>query len=247
VQIVALAVAGTVVVIPRAASAGPSDDRLFVELKRSGDRSMESLQFGPAIDAYSRALALQPDPALLYNLGRAHEGAGHFAVALDYFERFKATAPPALRAQVSALDELIERAAARTGKLTVEVVSPPHAKVRIAKGEPASAPMSARLDAGEVEIEVSADGYETVRRSARLAGGDSQTVRVSLPRVASPEAPAPAPAPASSSILSKWWFWAGGAAIVVGAGVLTVALVKERSPTQGDLPPGQVSGPLVRF
>ena len=69
--------------------------REFDALLRSAVQHYEAGQAREAISELERAYAIRPLPRLLYNLGRAHERAGSFAVAADYYNRFLLTSPDA--------------------------------------------------------------------------------------------------------------------------------------------------------
>lgn len=69
--------------------------REFDALLRSAVQHYEAGQAREAIVELERAYAIRPLPRLLYNLGRAHERAGSFSVAVDYYNRFLLTNPDA--------------------------------------------------------------------------------------------------------------------------------------------------------
>ena len=72
----------------------PRDSRReFDALLRSAVQHYEAGQAREAIVELERAYAIRPLPRLLYNLGRAHERAGSFTVAVDYYNRFLQTNP----------------------------------------------------------------------------------------------------------------------------------------------------------
>jgi len=66
-----------------------------------------------------------------------------------------------------------------------------------------------------------------------IAAGGRQEIDVTLTR--------------EPGITSRWWFWTALGAVVVSGTVLTVALVRERKAPSGDIAPGQIAAPLVRF
>ncbi len=126
--------------------------------------------------------------------------------------------------------QLLSRAA--TGVLVVQsqVVG---AEVLIDGKAMGRAPVEATLSAGTHPLLVRKDGYEPTSTSAVVGAGERRTVTI--------------PLEVKSPLVGKWWFWAG-VGVVVAAGVLTtVALVSERKADTGTYPPGQVSGPLLRY
>ena len=94
-------------------------------------------------------------------------------------------------------------------------------------------PVEVAVDAGTHRIRVTADGYSDAETSAVVEAKGRREVEVPLEK--------------SAPLTQKWWFWTGIGVVVVGGVVLTYALLTEREPGSGDIPPGRVSGPLVRF
>jgi hypothetical protein len=89
------------------------------------------------------------------------------------------------------------------------------------------------LAAGTHQVQVRREGYEPATSSAVVRVGE--TTRLDVPLHSPP------------AITSRWWFWTGVGAVVLGGTALTVALLTEREADSGSIAPGQVSGPLVRF
>ena len=96
-----------------------------------------------------------------------------------------------------------------------------------------TAPVETALDAGSHKIVVRRDGYDESETSAIVVAGDHKSVNVDL----APTAP----------ITAKWWFWTGIGVIVIGGISITAALLTEKKAGHGDIAPGQVAGPLLRF
>jgi hypothetical protein len=96
-----------------------------------------------------------------------------------------------------------------------------------------SAPAQTVLKAGEHRVLVRRQGYEEAETTAVILAG--RTTRLDVPL----DQPPP--------ITARWWFWTGVGVVVVGGIVLTAALLTERDADRGDIPPGQVSGPLLSF
>lgn len=96
-----------------------------------------------------------------------------------------------------------------------------------------NAPAEMRLQPGTHEVRVSRDGFEPETRSAVLKPTERKVITVRLEE--------------TPGITERWWFWAGVGTVVVGGAVLTYALLTERSPDEGDIPPGKVAAPLFSF
>jgi hypothetical protein len=91
-------------------------------------------------------------------------------------------------------------------------------------------PVEASLAAGNHVVVVSHDGYENKQTNAVVVEGQKKSIDVALDK--------------NPSIFAKWWFWTGVAVVVAGAVIITVAVTTEKSAGHGDIPPGQVAGPL---
>jgi len=94
--ILQVAVFSTALLGASLASGQPRESRReFDALLRSAVQHYEAGQAREAIVELERAYAIRPMARLLYNLGRAHERAGSFSVAVDYYNRFLQTNPDA--------------------------------------------------------------------------------------------------------------------------------------------------------
>ncbi len=95
------------------------------------------------------------------------------------------------------------------------------------------APVQTALSAGRHRVVVRHEDYDEADTSVEMVAGTRNRIDVPLDK----------PTP----VVSRWWFWTGVGVVVVSGAVLTYALLTERSADKGDIPPGQVSGPLMRF
>jgi hypothetical protein len=152
-----------------------------VELKKVGDRAMDVLRFADAYGAYADVYAVTLDPALLYNMGRALQAMNRFPESLDRLADFDRLAPPALKARVPKLRELIAEVRARVTTLRVTCrVAEARVLVRstVMSKLPLSEPL--RLNAGKAVIEVEAEGYFPFHVAVDLPGGGDTTVEAKL-------------------------------------------------------------------
>lgn len=94
-------------------------------------------------------------------------------------------------------------------------------------------PVQMALPAGRHRVVVRHPDYDEADTSVEMAAGARNEISVPLDK--------------PPGLLSRWWFWTGVGVAVVGGAVLTYALLTERDPDTGDMAPGQVAGPLVRF
>lgn len=151
------------------------------ELKKQGDSAMKGLRYEEAIAAYTKAYEINEDPAMLYNRGRALQGLGRYAEALEEFEAFKQKASPALKARVSGLDSLINDV---RGKITTVTFKSnvEGARVIVRDQVIGTIPMThaVKLNAGSAMIQVEADGFNTFEKRINLVGGESAEIDAQL-------------------------------------------------------------------
>jgi tetratricopeptide (TPR) repeat protein len=76
----------------QAAPASQADQARAVELFEKGRAAYREGRFSDSVSHLREAYALVPEPVLLYNLARAHEGLGEYPEAIDAYERYLATA-----------------------------------------------------------------------------------------------------------------------------------------------------------
>jgi hypothetical protein len=220
-----------------ACAEGPSkaDAARAAELKKQGDELVHTSHFREALEAYEGSYALVPDPAILYNRGRALQQLGDFPAALEMLEKFAAGAPAELKARVPNLAKMIGDIGAQVA--TVVINCPVEGAMVMVRGKsvgttPLASPI--RVSVGEASIDVMAPGYAPFRRDAQLQAG-STTVDIALekqkdaPTVATTKAPPaevpptepPNDEPPRTSSGRGWKIAAFGAGAVGIAGVAT--------------------------
>ena len=145
---------------PSAAWGQNIKDPVAMQLKGQGDRGIESGDYAEALRAYSKALSIEPSPVLHYNRGRALQGLGRNAEALEEFEKFQLTASAKLAAAVPELSEMMDTVRHQVAQVTVKCEIP-GATLHVLH-EALSLPLrrSLRLDPSSLDIEVTATGYE---------------------------------------------------------------------------------------
>ena len=147
---------------------------------------MDSARPGDALRAYDEAYALEPQPALLYNRGRARMALEQFPEALKQLVLFREQAPPELRAKVPGLDDTIASVRKRVAMVRI-ACSVPGAEVRVRGLIVGKTPLRdpIEVNAGSTEIEVLADGFYPYRATPNLPGQATTDVQVTLsPRAA---------------------------------------------------------------
>lgn len=105
---------------------------------KDGRAAMQLKDYDKAIDAFTAALALDPNPVLVFNVARAYEAKGQPAVAIGFYRQYKAMEiSPTDKADAQTRIEALELAMAK--KQEPEPEPPPPAPV----AEPAPMPVSA--------------------------------------------------------------------------------------------------------
>jgi hypothetical protein len=105
------------------------------------------------------------------------------------------------------------------------------AHVFVDGGASGTVPTESVVAIGKHVIVVRKDGYEEAKSVAVLSRGERKTLDVPLAEI--------------PPITAKWWFWTGIGVVAAGGIALTVALLTERSPSEGSIPPGKLSTALT--
>lgn len=208
---------------------------------------MDQGRFEEALSAYRDAFAVEPSPALLYNMGRAQEKLGRYAAALTTLEAFAAAAPADLKAKVPRLEALMKDLRARVAQLTIRA-NVAGARVYLANEPVGTAPFASPVFVmpGTTELQVRAEGHALYAREVTLDAGSNVVFDVALTPAGGANAAASAE-PSSGPVTKKWWFWTGVALVVAGGAAVAIAVLTPPSAPQGDIQPGQVTAPLLRF
>jgi hypothetical protein len=164
---------------PPAPAASPADQS--AELKRKGDTLFMQRDFVGALQAYDEAYALSPNPALLYNRGRALQSLARFPEAFDALTAFSAQADDELKAKVSGLADLMGQISAKVATVVI-TANVAGGRVLLGGHEVGTLPLAqrVRVNSGKTTVEILADGYFPYRREVDLGGGTTTTLDVKL-------------------------------------------------------------------
>ncbi|CAN5775497.1 hypothetical protein BH09MYX1_BH09MYX1_39800 [soil metagenome] len=163
------------------ADPSPADKAKAEQLKVAADDQMDNLHYSDALRGYQDAYALNPDPKLLYNMGRAKAALGDYPGAVSDLEKFRSDASPDLRAKVPQLADIITEFRKHVTVLTITCnVNGARVLVnsKLVGTTPFSAPLT--LNAGPADIEVGLDTYTTEKRKVTLPEGGALTVDFKL-------------------------------------------------------------------
>lgn len=159
------------------AQVSAADKAKAEQLKVAADEAMDNLHYSDALKGYQDAYALNPDPKLLYNMGRAKAALGDYPGAVADLDKFKADAPADLKAKVPQLNDIIAEFKKHVTVLTVTCNIPGARLLVNAKAvgtTPFPGPMT--VNAGPTDLEMSADAYNTEKRKVTLPEGGTLTV-----------------------------------------------------------------------
>ncbi len=223
-----------------AAEGAQADSAEYRKLIEDGLQEFDRRNWEEATALFKQAHALNPNARTLRALGLCAFEARHYAEALRYLKAaLQDTRRPLTAKQRAGVERSIERAEHYVGGLTL-LLDPPDASVRIDGQEVTVDPHSELVvDAGELEVEVSAPNYLTELRRVRVASEGHEEISVRLePGDATAEATARAtPAVAGSAAHSPpsdrgdhggalgTWKWVASAAALAGLAVGVTALV----------------------
>lgn len=185
---------GWVGVVALFAAAGPlparaQDPPNVVEAREHlnrGTQLLEQENYDAALAEFERAYEIVGEhPArhlILYNIALAHERMFRYDLALEYYNRFLAEAPPDApqRAEVQGTIRTLENFLA-----TVQIQSNVAAEVWVANRQVGTAPGTIRIPAGRHTIELRAQGYTDGRREIQIAARETQTLSFTLSELAS--------------------------------------------------------------
>lgn len=169
------------------AGAGAQTDPEREQARQEFNRGVTLYQEGAwnaALGAFQEAYRLRPHPSVRVNMANCYERLNRPLEAIFHFESFLDEAGAnATRDQKREVEAALARLRRQVGELTLRV-SPDGALVRIDSTETRRAPIvePVRLTAGNHSIEVSLDGYRSVRRQVEVPGGGDANLEVRLER-----------------------------------------------------------------
>jgi hypothetical protein len=156
-------------------------------------------------------------------------GSAHLTISADGYQPFEqdVVLPPA--GQTSVVVTLVRSKA--EGTLTVSSVV---GAVAFADGvRLGTVPAEVTLPSGRHLIRAEHPGFVAAETGVEVSAGQTKSINLLLER--------------KPGLFSQWWFWTGAAVVVTAGVVVLIAATTERAPTSGDIPPGRIAAPLLRF
>ena len=211
-----------VLLIPSVPGYAQSDENSAQEWFQRGVSLSRAAQWSEARAAYERSLALEPRVSTYYNLATASLKLQLGRATLLALDEFEHLADPRLHAEFLAEGARMRAEAFDLTGTVILTAAPADATVEVdeeAQRWPVGPEHPITLDPGHHMLKLDAPGY--IARSIEVDVERSATTRLSaeLSRQRSL-----APTPAKDQASNDVWLW-GGAAAVVGAAALTIALV----------------------
>jgi tetratricopeptide (TPR) repeat protein len=195
---------------------------------QEGDSYYKLEKYANAIGEYEQAYLAKPDPSFLYNIAQCHRLMGQGAEAIKFYRRFLKDAPAAPnRAVAEKHIRDLEDASGGTQPpppRTPALSTTPPAATAPAPVTPPTEPPLAPLPSSPTTASPALSPA-----SSGLSGALAPT---STPVSTTPTVENDAPSAQSEShpIYSRWWFWAGVGAVVVG-GIILIAATAKHDPS----------------
>jgi tetratricopeptide (TPR) repeat protein len=183
---------------------------------QEGDSYYKLEKYANAITEYEQAYLAKPDPSFLYNIAQCHRLMGQGAEAIKFYRRFLKDAPTAPnRAVAEKHIKDLEDASPGTAPPAAAPVTasrpPPVAPAPVSvipPTEPPPAPSPSSPTSPTPAFNPLLPTSTPVSTTPTVENGTTSTQTESHP------------------IYSRWWFWAGVGAVVVGGIVLIAATAK---------------------
>lgn len=160
-----------------------ADDATYRAYVDNGVREFSGNNFQEALASFLRAYQIRPTARVLRGIAKVRFELRQYSACADAADAALANGDDPLTPEMRAeMDGLRARALGYVGNMTLRV-SPENAEVTL-DGQPVAPAVRGvpfRVDIGRHEVEVSASGFSTARRTVDvLAGGDMQLVVVAL-------------------------------------------------------------------
>jgi tetratricopeptide (TPR) repeat protein len=190
---------------------------------QEGDSYYKLEKYANAITEYEQAYLAKPDPSFLYNIAQCHRLMGQGAEAIKFYRRFLKDAPAAPNRAVAEkhIKDLEDASrGTRPPATTPAPSSPPPAATAPPPVTPPTEPPLVPLRSSPTSA-----GPALSPTASTLA--PTSTPVSTTPTVENDISSAPSE---SHPIYSRWWFWAGLGAVVVG-GIILIAATAKHDPS----------------
>jgi hypothetical protein len=221
--------------IPSARAAEESSE--YKEAVSLGLAEFEEKNFAEARVQFARAHSLDPSARTLRALGMVHFELKEYALSVRYLSQALSSNDRPLDADKrDRAQKLLQRAQDYVGKIAIDVE--PSAELTL-DGTVMRTPANHELmlDVGEHSLEFKATGYISERRTIKVRGGETETLRVRLVEVSAVASSAPVDDTKSERrpVYKNPWLWTIVGVVVVGAAAGTaIALTRKTEKHSGE-------------
>ncbi len=172
---------------PARAEPSEADRATARALALEGHTALKNKDYNAAVDRFSRADALVHAPTLVVDWARALQGLGRYVEAHEKYELVlregvDSSAPKSWQRALEEAKKELDALKPRLGWVTVVLLNPPDASVRIdgALVPPAAIGVKRAADPGFPEVTVSAPGYAPFKQTLTVGPGEEKSIEVSL-------------------------------------------------------------------
>ncbi len=159
-----------------------------------GDKKFKAGDFSGALVEFQAANDIKATPQVERYIGMCEDSLGHYASAIDWYEKFLAHVPEKLKDQGDEIKKREGEIKALPGKLHLDS-TPPGANVTVDDKPQASAtPLDVELPAGTHKVTFTASGRVATSKAVDVAFASTQTVSATLDAEAAAPPPTPPPA-----------------------------------------------------
>jgi tetratricopeptide (TPR) repeat protein len=120
----------------RAEAPDVSADSEFSKLVNQGLDQYQATRFEDAITSFKAALAIKPDPKLLYNIARSYEKLGKIDESIDHYQKFVDAPGSTAQDRAKALEQIKALRAEKSAREAVRAEREPAASLNAGGGEP---------------------------------------------------------------------------------------------------------------
>jgi len=191
---------------------------------QEGDSYYKLEKYGNAITEYEQAYLAKPDPSFLYNIAQCHRLMGQGAEAIKFYRRFLKDAPAAANRAVA------EKHIRDLEDASHATQPPPATTPAASSSSPAATappPVTSPTEPPLAPLPSSPTSASPALSPTSSTLAPTSTPVSTTPIVENDTASTPSE---SHPIYSRWWFWAGVGAVVVG-GIILVAATAKHDPS----------------
>jgi len=194
---------------------------------QQGDSYYKLEKYANAITEYEQAYLAKPDPSFLYNIAQCHRLMGQGAEAIKFYRRFLNDAPAAPNRAV-AEKHIRDLEDGSHGMQPPPATTPALSAAPLAAAAPPAVPPPTEPPLAPLPSPSSSISASPALSPAPSALGPTSTPVSMTPTV---ENDASSSGQSESHpIYSRWWFWAGVGAVVVG-GIILIAATAKHDPS----------------